>query len=440
MRILHLTAGAGGMYCGSCLRDNTLAAELLARGHDVSLLPVYTPTRTDEKNVSDDHVFFGGISVYLQQHLPLLRRTPAVLDFLWDIPAVIKAAAGRGVSIEAKDLGELTVSTLRGEEGFQAKEVKKLVRYLEGLPPYDIVVIPTGLLISLAAPIKRALRRPVICTLQGEDLFLGGLSEAHRKESLALMARHAPRVDAFITPSDYYASFMAGYLGIARERIHVVPLGIHLDGFGPVLREPSGPFTVGYFARIAPEKGLHLLAEAYAILRKDLKVDATRLEAAGYLGPEHRGYLAGVEATLEKAGLQSEFRYHGTVDREAKMAFLRTVDVLSVPSPYAEPKGLYLLEAMASGVPWVQPRHGAFPEVLEKTGGGLLFEPNDAQSLAEQLRSLARDRDRARELGRRGAEGVRRHYTAARMAERSLEVFQMVTDAALRPTPQLVTA
>jgi glycosyltransferase involved in cell wall biosynthesis len=428
------------MYCGSCLRDNTLATELMARGHDVSLLPVYTPTRTDEANVSDEHVFFGGISVYLQQHVPLLRKTPAVLDFLWDIPAVIKAAAGRGVSIEAKDLGELTVSTLRGEEGFQAKEIKKLVRYLAGLPPFDLVVIPTGLLISLAGPIKRALGRPVLCTLQGEDLFLGGLSEAHRQESLALIARHAPSVDGFIATSDYYAAFMAGYLGIARGRIHVVPLGIHLDGFDPAPRPAKGPFTVGYFARIAPEKGLHLLAAAYILLRKELGPDTARLEAAGYLGPEHRGYLAAVEANLEKAGLRSELRYHGTVDRAAKMAFLRTLDVLSVPSPYAEPKGLYLLEAMASGVPWVQPRHGTFPEVLEKTGGGLLFEPNDVKSLAEQLLSLARDRNLAEELGRRGAEGVRRHYTAARMAERSLEVFKAVTDAASREAPQLVTA
>lgn len=440
MRILHLTAGAGGMYCGSCLRDNTLATELLARGHEVALLPVYTPTRTDEQNVSDEHVFFGGISVYLQQHVPLLRRTPAVLDFLWDIPAVIRAATGRGVSTSAKDLGELTVSTLRGEEGFQAKEIRKLVRYLEGLPPFDVVVIPNALLISLAAPLKRALGRPVVCTLQGEDLFLEGLSEEHRKESLALMARHAPSASAFIAPSDYYATFMAQYLGLSRERIHVVPLGIHLDGFDPGLREATGPFTVGYFARVAPEKGLHLLAEAYVILRKELGLETARLEAAGYLGAEHRGYLAGVEGTLDRAGLSSEFHYHGTVDRAAKLAFLRTVSVLSVPSPYAEPKGLYLLEAMAAGVPWVQPRHGAFPEILEKTGGGLLFAPQDPRSLAEKLLSLARDAGQARELGRRGALGVRRHYTAARMAEGSLEVFARVTADSSRPAGQLVPA
>ena len=75
------------MYCGSCLRDNALAAELIARGHDVTLLPVYTPTLTDEPNVSAGRpVFFGGISVYLQQHFAFFRHTPWLLDRLWDSP------------------------------------------------------------------------------------------------------------------------------------------------------------------------------------------------------------------------------------------------------------------------------------------------------------------------------------------------------------------
>src|SRR5688572_29656955 len=112
MRILSITAGAAGMYCGSCFRDNALARELLARGHDVTLIPVYTTTRTDEPNVSRPGVLFGGISVYLQQHSPFFRRTPRFLDRLWDSPAVIGAFAGRGVSADARLLGDLTISML----------------------------------------------------------------------------------------------------------------------------------------------------------------------------------------------------------------------------------------------------------------------------------------------------------------------------------------
>ena len=187
---------------------------------------------------------------------------------------------------------------------------------------------------------------------------------------------------------------------------------------------------------MAPEKGLHLLAEAYVILRRELGLQDARLEVAGYLAPEHRDYLARAEDVLRRGGLHGEFRYHGTLDRAQKIAFLHSMDVLSVPSPYAEPKGLYLFEAMANGVPWVQPRHGAFPEIHAKTGGGLLFEPGNVRDLAEQLLLLARDREQALELGRRGALGVREHYTAAHMAERTLEVFRAVTDTTRHDGPR----
>jgi len=412
------------MYCGSCLRDNTLAAELLALGHDVSLLPVYTPTRTDEENVSADLVFFGGISVYLQQHLPLFRRTPDFLDKIWDSAGVIKAFADRSVSTDPRLLGELTVSMLKGEHGFQAKEVRKLFRYLASVPAYDVISLPFSLLLGLAPPLRRETGRPLVCTLQGEDLFLDGLGEPYRSESKALIAEHASAVDAFVAVSDYYAGFMSGYLGIPRAKIHTVPLGINLAGHDPARPPRTGPFTVGYLARIAPEKGLHLLAEAYRVLRHERGLPEARLEAAGYLRAEHRPYLAGIEAKMREWGLAGEFRYHGELPRDGKIRFLHGVDVLSVPSPYVEPKGLYLLEAMANAVPVVEPRHGAFPEILAKTAGGLLFEPGNVSSLAEQLHALATDRARAEDLGRRGARGVRAHYTAAQMAERTLEVFR----------------
>ena len=243
MRILQITAGAGGMYCGSCLRDNALAAEMMARGHDVVAPARLHPDPTDEPNVSDEHVFFGGISVYLEQKYPIFRKTPAILDKLWDSAPVIRMAAGRGVSVDPKDLGELTVSTLRGEEGFQAKEVRKLVDYVARQPPFDVVIVPMSLLLGLAPPLKRALGRPVVCTLQGDDLFLEGLGEPYRSESKALIAMHAPVVDAFVATSDYYSDFMAGYLGLPREKIHTVPLGISLEGHDATPRPRRDPFT-----------------------------------------------------------------------------------------------------------------------------------------------------------------------------------------------------
>ena len=428
MRILSVTAGAAGMYCGSCLRDNALATELMARGHDVVLLPVYTPTRTDEENVSDGHVFFSGISVYLEQHFPLFRKTPAILDFIWDTPAVIRAATGRGVSVDPELLGDMTVSMLRGEQGHQAKEFAKLLGYVKQLPAFDVVVLPTSLLVSLAPALRRELGRPIVCTLSGEDLFLEGLPAPYRKEAKALIAGHAPSVSRFVATSEYYADFMAGYLELPRRQIATAPIGIRFEGFEPAPRAPERPlsvdrpFTIGYLARIAPEKGLHLLASAYIRLRRELGLPPSRFEAAGYLAPEHRTYLDGVTKALAAVGLDGEFRCHETIDRPRKIAFLQGLDVLSVPSPYAEPKGLYLLEALATGVPVVEPRHGAFPELLDKTGGGLLFEPGSVSALADRLLELQKDPARRKDLGRRGSEGARRHYSAARMAERTLEI------------------
>lgn len=422
MRLLAVTAGAGGMYCGSCLRDNTLASELMARGHDVVLLPVYTPTRTDEENVSESRVFFSGISVYLEQHVPLLRRTPAVLDFIWDTPAVIRLATGRGVSVDPELLGDLTVSMLQGEAGHQAKEFKKLLAYLKAEPAFDVVMLPTSLLASLAPALRRELARPIVCTLSGEDLFLEGLPLPYRKQAKALIAQAAHAIDRFVATSGYYADFMAGYLELPRAKIEVAPIGIRFDGLEPAPAAPARPFTIGYLARIAPEKGLHLLASAYIKLRRELGLERARLEVAGYLAPEHRTYLDGITKALAAVGLADEFRCHGTVDRGRKLEFLKGCDVLSVPSPYAEPKGLYLLEALASGVPVVEPRHGAFPEVVEKTGGGLLFAPGDVGDLAAKLLELERDPARRRELALRGCERVRLHYSAARMAERALEI------------------
>jgi glycosyltransferase involved in cell wall biosynthesis len=425
LRILSVTAGAGGMYCGSCLRDNVLAGELQARGHDVTLLPVYTPTRTDEENVSESQVFFSGISVYLEQNFALFRKTPAILDFVWDTPAVIRAATGRGVSVDPEFLGDMTVSMLRGEQGNQAKEFRKLLRHLKAQPAFDVVMLPTSLLASLAPPIRRELGVPIVCTLSGEDLFLEGLATHYKKEAKSLIASHAPAVTRFVATSDYYAEFMASYLDLPRRRIATVPIGIRFDGFEPApAGDASRPFTIGYMARIAPEKGLHLLASAYIRLRRELGLPESRLEAAGYLAPEHRTYLEGVTQALSAVGLEREFVCHGTIDRARKLAFLRGLDVLSVPSPYAEPKGLYLLEALATGVPVVEPKHGTFPEVIEKTGGGVLFAPNDARDLADRLLELHQDPARRLELGRRGSENVRRHYSAASMAERTLAVCE----------------
>jgi glycosyltransferase involved in cell wall biosynthesis len=411
------------MYCGSCLRDNAMATELMKRGHDVLLLPVYTPTLTDEENVSTDHVVLGGISAYLEQYVPLFRKTPRWLDRLWDSKTALNLATRRSISTNPKTRGEMTVSVLKGEGGFQRKEIDKFIDWVKHEAPPDVVNLPYTLLLGLAGPIKAALNVPILCTLQGEDLFLDGLHEPYRTQSLDLIRDHLPHVDQFLSVSDYYADFMPGYLGIPREKIRVVPIGINPEGFELRDIDRRGPFTVGFFGRIAPEKGLHVLAEAYRIMRQSGDLPEARLEAAGYMASDGKSYLEEIEKRLRDAGLGGEFHYRGVVERAEKIAFLRSLDVMSMPATYDEPKGVSLLEAMACGVPLVQPRRGSFTEIVERTGGGLLVQPDDPQSLAEGILKLSRDANLARELSANAFRGVREHYTAAHMADRVLECY-----------------
>ena len=415
------------MYCGSCLRDNAMATELIARGHDVMLLPVYTPTLTDEPNVSNDHVALGGISAYLEQYHPLFRKTPRWLDRIWDSKTALSLASRRSISTNPQMLGEMTVSVLKGEDGFQRKEIEKLIDWLSVQDKPDVINLPYSLLLGMAGPLKRALNVPIVCTLQGEDLFLDNLQEPYRSESLSLIRKYLPHADRFLAVSRYYADFMAGYLGIPREKICVVPLGINPQGFDLRESNRSGPITIGFFARIAPEKGLHVLADAYRIMRESGELPEARFEAAGYMAADAKPYLEDIQKRLREAGLGGEFHYRGVLDRADKIAFLRKLDVMAVPATYDEPKGVSLLEAMACGVPLVQPRRGSFTEIVENTGGGLLVQPDDPHRLAEGILKIVKDKRLAEELSANGFRGVREQYTAVNMADRVLEAYESVT-------------
>ena len=425
MRITYITAGAGGMYCGSCIRDNALAAALMASGHEVLLLPMYTPTLTDEQNVSAERVFFGGVSVYLEQYVSLFRHTPWLVDRLWEAPWLIRAVSGRGVKTVPEELGALTVSVLAGHHGHQAKEIDKLVHWLRHEPKPDVVDISNSMLIALARPIKEALGVPVCCTLQGEDIFLDHLSEPYRTQALQLIRDNVPHVDRFVAVSDYYAERMCRYLEVPGAKVDVVPLGINVAGYQPGRREGRvlENFVVGYFGRIAREKGIHLLLDAFHELKTRMCQDAVSLRIAGYVGPEHRGYLEELKRQVEEWGLSNAVSFDGTLDQPQKAKFYRDLDLFAMPAIYDDPKGLALLEAMACGVPVVAPRRGTYSEMIERTGGGVLVEPDNVNALVEALTELQADPARRVNLGATGAAGVREHYSADRMAKAALSIY-----------------
>ncbi|HUY36628.1 MAG TPA: glycosyltransferase family 4 protein [Pirellulales bacterium] len=436
MRIVYLAAGAAGMYCGTCLHDNTLAAALSAAGEDVLLAPTYTPIRTDEDDVSQRRVLFGGINVFLQQLSPLFRFLPPILNRALDSPKLLGGLSRLNFSIDAAKLGALTVSVLRGEEGRQRKELDKLVDWLAHDVKPDLVHLSNAMLSGMARPISRRLDVPVLCSLTGEDIFLEKLRPPYREQARDVLRRRARDISGFVALNRYYADYMAEYMAIDAGRIEVIPHGLNLAGHGTrTAGAGTRPFAIGYLARICHDKGLHQLVEAFKLLKDDRSLPPLTLNVAGYVGAADRKYLQGVRTRVREWGLERDFEYVGEVDRPGKIAFLQSLDIMCLPTVYRESKGISVLESLANAVPVVVPAHGAFPEVIDDTGGGLLFPPGDTAALARTLRQLVVDPAQAVELGRRGQQAIHARYTARRMAERTRALYHRTLTAYRKPNP-----
>lgn len=432
MRIAFITAGAAGMYCGSCMRDNTLVTALRRLGHDALLIPAYMPITVDEPDASQQKVFFGGVNIYLEQQFWLFRHTPRFLDRLFNFRWLLKWVSRFAVRAKYSEQGALTISMLEGTHGKQAKEVAKLVEYLQDEKP-DVVLFTNALLSGVIPEIKRALGVPVFVTLQGDDIFLDELSDRERARCFELIRDNGRAVDAYISTSAYYADHMAGYMGVPRARIHVVPPGINLAGHGGA-PEPRGdrPLTVGYFARICPEKGFHRVVEAFITMRQQPGAPGAKLKASGWMGENNRRYYDEQLKRLTAAGLIEDFEHVESPTHDDKVRFMRSIDVLCVPTVYREPKGLYVLEAWANGVPCVLPAHGAFPELVESTGGGLLVAPDSIDALADGLRTVLTDHAFRSRAGLAGEAAVRERFTADVMAR---DTAALLNQFVRTPTP-----
>ncbi|MEE2777450.1 MAG: glycosyltransferase family 4 protein [Acidobacteriota bacterium] len=410
--VAYVTAGGAGMFCGSCMRDNTLAAALLRLGTQITLVPTFTPIRTDEVDVSLDRVFLGGINVYLEGKWPALRRLPAALRRMLDHPRLLRSLSTLTLQQRSADDGALAVSLLRGGPQHRS-EMDDLAKFVGTTLKPDMVNLTNLLIAGFVPALKERYDLPVVVTLQGDDIFLDSLEGGDREAVLVEMRRLARLIDGFIVFNRYYRDAMADLLDVPRDRFHVVPLGIaDPEAFGAVPRhsDPAAP-TVGYLARICPEKGFHRLVEAFLQLRTLPGTEAARLRVAGWLGASDREFFEQQCRRLEQSGAGNAFERIELPDRPSKVDFLSQIDLLSVPTVYREPKGIYVLEALAARVPVVLPSQGAFPEMLKDLGGGCLVPPNDPTALAQELRRLLLDVARR---GRLGAEGCRRVREAHR--------------------------
>jgi len=413
------------MYCGNCLRDNALVAAMHKLGHSVLMAPLYLPLTLDEPdNSAGTPIFFSGINVCLQQKARLFRAAPRWLNRLMASRALLGPLGQFAARTRPERVGELTLSMLRGEAGNQARELDELIAWLKAQPRPDVVCLSNGLLIGLCRRLKAELGVPVVCTLQGEDAFLDALAPAHRALAWSTLAERVREASLCVAPSRYYAARMSERLGLAPERIRVVRNGINLDGYDGPLPKPGPSPTLGYFARMCPEKGLDIVVDAFLMLKPRKAAANLKLRVGGSLGAADGPFVNTLRDRLRARALLNDVEFHPNVGRAGKIAFLRSLAVFSVPARSGEAFGLYVLEALAAGVPVVQPRQGAFPELIEATGGGVLCEPGSPQALADAVESLLAEPAWAKSLGEAGRAAVQRDFSAATMAQAMLRVLE----------------
>lgn len=427
MRILYIVPGFGDQfYCQNCVRDAAFIRALRLLGHDVVVVPLYLPLLAEGRDLALGRpVFYGAVRLYLEEMFPFLRRLPRRFANLLDSRPLLQWVARRASTTRARGLEDLTLSVLRGDHGRQAGELRILLDWLAGEAPCDVIHLSNSLLLGLARPLRSALNAPVVCSLQDEDEWVDSMHSEGATRIWEVMADAAVDVSAFLAVSPYFAARIQPRLRIPSARMRVVYPGVRVEDYVPSSL-PFTPRAIGYLSRMSEEGGLGTLVESFLILRQNKRLRQVRLYVCGGMTRDDRRFLAGLQSKLAADNAQGHVKFIPEFDRNARTAFLQSLTLLSVPARRETSTGTYLLEAMAAGVPVVQPSEGGFTDIVGRTGGGVLYSPNSPEKLADALTDLLLNLRRTREMGQQARAGVAAHFSVDKMAAELVEIYKSV--------------
>lgn len=417
------------MYCGGCFRDNALVAALRKRGHNVLMVPLYLPMTLDEADQSlGTPTFYSGLNVYLEQKSKLFRKAPKWVHKMAGSKLILKMIARQAVKTRPEEVGDLTLSMLLGESGNQLRELDDLIAFLKAQDEKpDVIVLSNALMLGMVRKLRWELDVPVVVTLQGEDWFVNALPPDVRDVCWQHMVHRAQEVDMFVSPSQYYASEMMRLLEVGPEQMRIVHNGINLEGYMQSAVAPHPP-SLGFFARMCEAKGLGLLVDTFIELKSRKSVPHFKLRVGGGCGPGDEPYVGQLKDRMRKAKCLKDVEWYPNLSRGDKLAFFRQLTVFCTPALYGESFGLYLIEAMAAGIPPVQPNVAAFPEILESVNGGFLTDPTPV-ALADKIEKFLKEPKLAREYGERIRENTHNLYGIDLMAERMEVVYEEAAEA-----------
>jgi glycosyltransferase involved in cell wall biosynthesis len=427
LKIIHIIPGSGGsFYCGNCLRDSKYFDALRKMGHDVVKVPMYLPIFSDEHDLNEVPVFYGAVSIYLKQLMPLFRKAPAWFDNLLNSKPMLKFAASKAGSTRAKGLEEMTISMLLGEKGKQHEELERMTDWMKDHFKPDVVHLSNALLLGLAQKLKEKLNVPVVCSLQDEDVWVDIMSAQNRKRVWDLMAENADYVDRFISVSQYYAAFSAEKMRISPDKIVSIHIGVDPSDY-EYRNSREKARAIGYISRMCPENGLDILVDAFILLKKQKEYDDLRLILTGGQTDDDKPYLRQIRKKLGKYDLLSAVDFHKDFEGFGRKSFFAKTSVISVPVRNGEAFGIYIAESLASGIPVVQPALGAFPEVLAATGGGIIYGENNPEALSSALKQLLDDPVRLMHLSEEARKGAEQHLNIHSLAKELIDTYRQVT-------------
>jgi glycosyltransferase involved in cell wall biosynthesis len=428
MKIIQITPGSGdNFYCENCLRDQALLKTLHSQGHEITMVPLYLPIKLDSQTVSmDTPIFFGGVNVYLQQKLGLFRKTPRWVDSVFDNRALLAKLSKKAGMTNSKDLGETTISMLKGEDGLQVKELDRLIEWLSrDMEKPDVIILSNVLLAGLVAALRKRLQVPVVCLLQDEEAFLDGLGEPYSSEAWDLLRKCSRDISFFISVSRSYGERIAPRLGLDENRLNTLYMGIDITEFQPADSPPERP-TIGFLSRMCPERGLDTLVEAFILLKQEPGFKTCQLRISGGKSDADGTFLKGIRRRLDTAGVSGDVLFEPEFLGQGRRQWLKELTVMCVPEKEEAAYGLFALESQAAGVPIVVPKIGTFPELLDLTGGGVLVDINSPRFFAAVLSPLLLDPDSARELGKKGRRGIEEHFDIEKTAKNLISVLDKV--------------
>lgn len=428
MKIMHIIPGSGGsFYCGNCLRDSKFVEGLRASEHQVVKIPMYLPLFANEHDLQKEiPVFYGAISIYLKQMFPAFRKAPDWMDRILNSKPMLKLASRFAGSTRAKGLEEMTVSMLMGEDGQQKEELNRMVDWIvENCNP-DVIHLSNALLLGLAHDLHEKMKVPVVCSLQDEDVWVDVMKPEVRDEVWELMASKAEHVAAFVSVSDYYAEVMKPKLKLDEKKLRSVHIGLYPDDYE--FKPPSQKGrSIGYVSRLCEENGLDILVDAFIELKKNKEFEDVNLVLTGGSTGDDKKFLKGIRRKIRKNGLSEQVEFHGDFEEQGLKEYFKKVSVISVPVRNGEAFGIYLLEAMSSGIPVIQPSLGAFPEIVKLSGGGVNYEPNSPAELAKTLSEVLSDPEKLDKLSRDGRAGVEKHFHVDGQVKSMVEVYRDVS-------------